>query len=304
MRTRLPRSSGLPRSWRGSPDRAAPDADRRCARARPGRRGSADRAARQVLPRWPARCPPTAGAARGQASVHQHPGERGGETEAGRGGGVRHPGCRNEARGRPRRAHDAAYHTGPEVAGRWNFARELRELRVQGCRHVVLHDSSNPSAAASRPRARCKPVNADQHQHVARPFRQRRDGALEIERRGAGIRIGPLGQPRGRLRDLVRGPQAAPARDHGADRDALQPGREAAALLEARQPAPGRDEGLLHAVLGGLALPGEAQAQAVGARREAAIERFEGGEIARDRGGDEPGRLQVLLRVRQLQLMY
>ena len=58
---------------------------------------------------------------------------------------------------------------------------------------------------------------------------------------------------------------AAPAalRQHGVDRDAVQPGAEGAAALERRQAAPGLDEGLLGAVLGGGGVGSHAQAESV-----------------------------------------
>ena len=55
----------------------------------------------------------------------------------------------------------------------------------------------------------------------------------------------------------------APLREHGVDRDAMQPGGKLAAPLEAGQGAPGRDEAVLDAVLSQGGLPGEAQAQPI-----------------------------------------
>jgi hypothetical protein len=51
------------------------------------------------------------------------------------------------------------------------------------------------------------------------------------------------------------------ARHDRVDRDAVQPGRKGAARFEARQCAPGADEGLLYTILGGLAVSGQAHAQ-------------------------------------------
>jgi hypothetical protein len=71
----------------------------------------------------------------------------------------------------------------------------------------------------------------------------------------------------------------------------MQPGREAAALLEAREGAPSRHERLLRAVLRRLTLAGQTQAQAVYSRRELQVQTLERGEVATRRGGNEFDRL-------------
>src|ERR1700689_4685471 len=103
-------------------------------------------------------------------------------------------------------------------------------------------------------------IDTDQHEDVARALRQRRDGALEIERRRPAVGIGAVRQSARRLADPVPVPQPAPAGNDGADGDTLQPGRETTALLEAPKSPPRRHERLLNAVLGRFTLAGEPKA--------------------------------------------
>ena len=113
-----------------------------------------------------------------------------------------------------------------------------------------------------------KTVDANQHEHVARALRKARYRALEIERRRFAAWIGNVGQTRSRLGDFVLDTQAAASGEHSVHGDAVQPGRESAALFEVPQRSPSSDEGFLGAVLGRFALSGEAQAQAVNSRRK------------------------------------
>ena len=69
-------------------------------------------------------------------------------------------------------------------------------------------------------------------------------------------RAGPTARPA----RLVDDAQAAAPGEHRANRDPLQPGRKETPLLEAPERAPGGNERLLGAILGGLPLTGEPQA--------------------------------------------
>jgi hypothetical protein len=99
------------------------------------------------------------------------------------------------------------------------------------------------------------------------------------------------GNPAGGFGDFVFDAQSAAPRKHGMDGDAVQPGRESAALLEAAQGPPRGDKGFLGAVLGRFALAGEAQAQSIDAGRELPVQTLEGAKVAAGRGGDEICRL-------------
>ena len=74
--------------------------------------------------------------------------------------------------------------------------------------------------------------------------------------------------------------QAAAAGEYGANRNPLQPSGEQTPLLEAPERAPGRHEGVLGAVFGGLSLTGEPQAQAVNPGRELPVDGLERGQVA------------------------
>ena len=112
-----------------------------------------------------------------------------------------------------------------------------------------------------------KTIDARQHEHVPCAGRQAGDRRLEVAA-CSGIGHGRIGQ---RVRDLFLGGRvdaqrlgpSPPLRKDGIHGDAVQPGAETAADLEARQAAPGLDEGFLRAVFGRLALGRHAQAQAV-----------------------------------------
>src|SRR3984957_3501761 len=103
---------------------------------------------------------------------------------------------------------------------------------------------------------------------MTRSCGQSRDRPLQIERRSVACGICHLRQPRCGLRDFVLDAQPTAPRQHRMDGDTVQPGGKSTAPLETRQSSPGRDEGFLSAVLGRLALTGEAQAKAVDSRRE------------------------------------
>ncbi len=120
-------------------------------------------------------------------------------------------------------------------------------------------------------------VYADQHHDIARSLRQAVERGLDVERAGG---IGGAGHFPGRLVEharLAQGVARAPAalREHGVDRDAVQPGRQLAAALEGRQRAPGGDEALLRAVLGQRWLAREPQAQAVDLSHVGAVQILE-----------------------------
>src|SRR5258708_40254425 len=92
-------------------------------------------------------------------------------------------------------------------------------------------------------------IDAHQYEHVTGPFRQARDRTLQIERHPFAGGIGHVGQTRPGLRYFILDSESPAPGEYGVDGNAVQPGRESAALLEVPQRAPRSDEGFLGTVL-------------------------------------------------------
>ena len=120
-------------------------------------------------------------------------------------------------------------------------------------------------------------IYGQQHEDVARTFRQSRHRGLQI----ALVRRALGGSHRlRRVIQRVLGFPTAPPREHRVHRDTVQPGAESRIAAELGELAPGLDERFLHAVLGLGRLAGHAQAQAVDLADVIPVQLLEGPAVA------------------------
>src|SRR2546429_1570418 len=154
------------------------------------------------------------------------------------------------------------------------------------------------------------PISLDivQHEDLARPGRQRRDGPLEIEREPR-VRLPRAPRPLQRARVLGRehplrpAARRAAAHEYDVDRQAVQPRSERALAAKAPEPLPRPHEGILRELLGLARVGGESQAQRVHAPHVLAVERLERGVVALLRLPDEVGHTWSLRSANQRSLM-
>src|SRR5205807_552218 len=154
------------------------------------------------------------------------------------------------------------------------------------------------------------PISLDivQHEDLARPGRQRRDGPLEIEGEPR-VRLPRAPRPLQRSRVLGRehplrpAARRAAAHEYDVDRQAVQPRSERALAAKAPEPLPRPHEGILRELLGLARVGGEAQAQRVHAPHVLAVERLERGVVALLRLPDEVGHTWSLRSANQRSLM-